>query len=227
MVITKYRSCLVHFILLLVAACGVSAAGERCDIYYENELDEEIVDIRVKFSTPYDEPRHSSARVNLPPGGSFRIGVQGTTLPEVIIVDLALKSLVFDDLSGIDPANDMRLAIVMEDGSPRLRRTDAVGEAVGVENEYLTAVNRPNAVDKDRVMALETADELGTVIVRTRSGRPGKAWANWSGSTSKPVPSGTTGTLWNAARRSRVNGAGRTAGRRAGPVTGEPPSRMK
>ena len=164
MAIVKYRPCLVCFIILLGALCGISAAGERCDIFYENRLEEEIVHIRVKFSTPYDEPRYSSSQVNLPPGGKYRIGIQGTTLPEIIIIDLALKSLVFDDLSGIHPTNDMCLAVVHEDGAPRLRRLDTEGKAEGGENEYLTAPNRPNAVDKDSVLAVKTLDELGTLI---------------------------------------------------------------
>lgn len=150
----------------LAAVCGVLAAGERCDLHFVNEHAEEIIDIRVKYSTPYGEPRFDRSRVNLSQGEEYRIGVQGTTLPELIIIDLATKSYVFDQLSGLEPANEMRLAIVHEDGKPGMRRLDAEGRIEGTEKEYLTVANRPNAVDKDILVAATTLDEVGEVITQ-------------------------------------------------------------
>lgn len=160
------RNCLGLFLagMLLVIGCGFSNAGERNDIVYENALDETILDVRVKYSTPYDEPRFSHSRIDLPAGGQYRIGVQGAIEPEIIIIGLATKRYVFTDLSGLNPGSYLRIAIDHRDGKPLIRRTDAEGEAEGVEVTYLTAENRPNAVDKDFVMQVTTYDELIELI---------------------------------------------------------------
>ena len=164
----KKHACLY---LVLFAACVMPVnAGERVDLLFTNRLDEEIVDVRVRYATPYDEPRHHSSHVNLPPGdGAWRVGVQGATLPEQIIFDLATKSYVFGDLSDLDPANDMRLEIAHEDGHPILRRTDGDGDAAvqGEEREYLTAANRPNAVNRDFLTSAATWEEVRELVAKT------------------------------------------------------------
>lgn len=159
-----HRSRRLLAVILFALTCGVSTAGERCDITYVNTLGEEVMYIRVKFATPYGEPRFDSSRVNLRAEGKYRIGVQGTILPEMIFLDLATKSYVFEDLSGLNPTNDMVLAIAHEEGKPLLRRKDAEGEAEGTERDYLTAANRPNAVDKDFLMDAATLDAVGELI---------------------------------------------------------------
>ena len=155
------------FLAAVLAAVlgGVLAAGERCDIRYLNGLDQEIVAVRVKYSTPYDEPRFDRSRIALPAGRETRIGVQGATLPELLIVDLATKSYVFEDLSGLNPTNDMSLIIAHEEGTPILRRLDAEGMAEGSERDYLTLANRPNAVDKDDVMNAASLDKISGLVL--------------------------------------------------------------
>lgn len=150
--------------VLFAVVGGFSAASERCDIVYTNGLDETILGVRVKYSTPYDESRFDSSRIDLPAGGVYRIGVQGTILPELMIIDLATKSFVFHDLTGLNPAGYMRIAIEHKEGKPLIRRTDAEGEAEGIERDYLTIENRPNAVDKDFVLDAATPDELRDLI---------------------------------------------------------------
>lgn len=149
---------------LAAAACAASSAGESCAISFSNRLDEEIVDIRVKYATPHGEPRFDRSRVGLAPGGEYRVGVQGVSLPELIAVDLATKTYLFEDLSGIGPADRMRLEIAHEEGAPRLRRVDAEGAAKGAERDYLTAANRSNAVDKDDVMEASNLEEALRVV---------------------------------------------------------------
>lgn len=162
------RNCPAFLIVVVLFAVvgGISAAGERCDIVYANGLDETILGVRVKYSTPYGEPRFSSSRIDLPAGGEYRIGVQGVILPEQMLIDLATKSYVFNDLSGLEPAGRMRIAIEHKEGKPRIRRSDAEGEAEGIERNYLTVANRPNAVDKDSVMQAESCGELAVLLDR-------------------------------------------------------------
>lgn len=171
---SRLRLRLFFFAVFAIAAfcCGaLSASDSRVDLVYTNGLDEEIVEIRVLYSTPYDEPRLSRSRVNIPAGGQYRIGVQGTTLPETISIELAEKRYDFMDLSGLEPANYMMLEVVHRDGAPRLVRRDVDGEVGGVEQEYLTAANRSNAVDKDHVVrALEDGFAAVLDAVRSRIG---------------------------------------------------------
>ncbi len=155
-------------VLFLHVMCGMSLAGDRSDLYFENGLNEEIADIRIRYATPYDESRYHNSPVYLPSGGYFSLGVHGATGPEVIIFDLATKSLVFDDLGGISPDSNIRLIVVHADGAPRLRRlnyeNEVIGEVTGSERVYLTSANRPNAVDKDNVMLMETVDEFAEML---------------------------------------------------------------
>lgn len=152
--------------LLLAAAIGPAAAmaGERCDLMFVNALDEEIGAIRVRYATPYDQPRHSSSQVFLGPGGEFRLGVQGTTLPERIIFDLATKTFYFNDLSGLNPDQDMRLEVTHQDGRPLLKRIDADGSATGEERDHLTAANLPNSVDRDFLTNAKTMAEVRELV---------------------------------------------------------------
>lgn len=166
--ISRYVLCLLFAGGLLVVG-GVAAAGERCHIIYTNGLDETILGLRVKYSTPYDEPRFDNSRISLPAGRDYSIGVQGAILPELIIVDLATKSYVFTDLSGLNPADRMHIAIERVENTPLIRRIDAEGEVEGRERGYLTAANRPNAVDKDHVMEVAGYDEL-MELIRERIG---------------------------------------------------------
>lgn len=156
-------ACLVIVCMVLYA----SHAGEHCDVLYVNQTEEEVLAIRCRYATPYDEPRHDKSGKNLPPGGEFRLGIQGVTLPELILIDFATKSFVFEDLSGLNPESDMRLEIAHEDGRPLLRRLGAEGGAVGEEREYLSAANRPNAVDKDSLANVADIDEL-VALLRVR-----------------------------------------------------------
>jgi hypothetical protein len=161
--------------LLLLAVCAMPAvAGERTDLVFTNRLNEEIVDIRVQYATPDGEPRHHSSHVNLPAGeGGWRLGVQGTTLPERIIFDLATKSYDFDDLSELDPASEMSLTVEHRDGSPILWRTDGDederGPVQGEERDYLTTANRTNAVDRNDLTSLTRGEEVGELVVKTLS----------------------------------------------------------
>lgn len=156
---------LVTFLVMAGGAAGVRA-GERCDLIFVNSLNEEIVSLRVQYSTPYGEPRNSSSHVFLRPGGMYRIGVQGVILPERILVDLATKTYDFADLSGLNPDEDMRLEVVHEDGGPVLKRADAEGSAAkGVERDYLTGENRVNAVDRDLLTDAKTFDEVRALVV--------------------------------------------------------------
>ncbi len=156
------------FLLVLVSmfiGAGPAASGERCDLMFTNRLDNEILSIRVRYSTPYDKPRNSSSRVFLRPGGEYRIGVQGTILPERIIFDLADATYDFADLSGLEPSNDMALEVAHENGVPVLKRSDADGRAaVGEESRFLTAANRPNAVDRDYLTDTQSFDEAAELV---------------------------------------------------------------
>ena len=55
---------MLSLIFALVAGAGV-AAGERVDIMIANGLDQEIVSFRVRYSTPYAGPRHTSSHIFL------------------------------------------------------------------------------------------------------------------------------------------------------------------
>ncbi len=157
--------------LLLVLGAGLAAAGERADLMFTNSLDQEIVSVRVKYSTPYGEPRHSSSHIFLPPERDYRIGVQGVILPERILIDLATKTFDFADLSGLDPTNDMRLEVAHVDGRPVLRRQDGdTREIQGAEHDYLTSANRPNAVDRDYLTSAKTWDEVRELVEETAAG---------------------------------------------------------
>lgn len=162
-----------HFIMslaLVVIGIMPAGAGERVDLMFTNSLDQEIVSIRVKYATPYDEPRRHSFHVFLPPdGGEYRVGVQGATLPERIFIDLATKTFDFADLSGIDPTNDMHIEVAHEDGRPILRRRDSDGNAVvqGEERDFLTDANRPNAIDRDFLTRLKTWDGVRGYVAET------------------------------------------------------------
>ncbi|MDR1533876.1 MAG: mannan-binding lectin [Planctomycetota bacterium] len=133
-----------------------------------NGLDREIISFRVKYSTPYDEPRHTSSHLFLPPGQDYRVGVQGVILPERILIDLADKTYDFADLSGLNPDKEMRIEVAYEDGRPRLRRLDAGdAEILGAEVDYLTAANRPNAVDRDFLTSAGSWEEIRELVVET------------------------------------------------------------
>lgn len=174
----------LFFLLLLfafAAGFGSAAANERVDLMFTNGLEQEIVAIRVEYSTPYEEPRHSSSQVFLLAGEDIRLGVQGTILPERILIDLAAGTFAFDDLSGLEPENSMHLEVAHEDGHPVLRRLDGERMAIrGVERAYLTDANRPNAVDRDYLTATNSwgeVTELVTDAVATNRQELGEAKA--------------------------------------------------
>ena len=151
---------------IFVANYGMGAiASERCDLMLVNALGEEIISFRIQYSTPYGEPRNSSSVIFLKPGGDYRLGVQGTTLPERILVDLATKTYDFADLSGIGPENNMQLEIGHKDGRPVLIRTDAGGQSVtGEERDFLTTGNRPNALNFTDLSGAKSLDDVQKMI---------------------------------------------------------------
>ena len=159
------------FMLVLVLALGAgAAAGERADIMIVNGLDQEIVSLRVKYSTPYAKPRYSSSHILLPPGGDYRVGAQGVILPERILIDLAAKTYDFADLSGLEPTSEMSLVVVHEDGRPRLRRLDTGdAEADGTEVDFLTDANRPNAVDRDFLTSTDDWEDVRELVAEAAS----------------------------------------------------------
>ncbi len=162
-----------YLILILLAAHCLAPArsGDMCNLIVVNSLSEEIVTFRVRYSTPYGTPRHTSSTIFLPPGGDYRLGVQGTTLPERIILDLATKSYDFPDLSGVEAADFMHLEAVHQDGVPILRRLDQEDlQAKGVEHDYLTSANRPNAVDRDFLTGLKTWDKVVELVQEKTEG---------------------------------------------------------
>lgn len=167
----KTRVPLVLVIFALVLAAGAAAAVDRCDLIFDNALDEEIVAIRVTYSTPQGDPRISSSRIVLPSGGDYRIGVQGTILPLRIVVILATKTYDFADLSRLRPQNRMQLEIIHLDGSPTLRRLDPRGNVMarttGTEYDFLTDQNRSNAVDRDLLTDAKTWDEVLELVEET------------------------------------------------------------
>lgn len=167
----KSRVSLVLAISALVLAAGAAAAVDRCDLIFDNALDEEIVAIRVTYSTPQGEPRISSSRIVLPPGHDYRIGVQGTILPLRIVVVLANNTYDFADLSRLRPQNRMQLEIIHLDGSPTLRRLDPRGNVMarttGTEYDFLTNQNRSNAVDRDLLTDAATWDEVLELVADT------------------------------------------------------------
>jgi hypothetical protein len=153
------------FIFAVAACFGPAVAGERVDLMFTNNLDQEIVSIRVRYSTPYGEPRHSSSQVFLESGENYRVGVHGTILPERILVELATRTYDFSDLSGIEPENNMHLEVAHEEGRPVLRRLNSGETAIqGVEYDYLTAANRPNAVDRDYLTAVNSWEEVTELV---------------------------------------------------------------
>ncbi|MDR1518801.1 MAG: mannan-binding lectin [Planctomycetota bacterium] len=160
----------LFFLVVSVFAASAwgAAAGERCDLVFLNSLDEEIVSIHVKYSTPHEETRDNSSRVCLPPGQDWRVGVQGAILPEQIILELATKTYDFSDLSDLNPDSDMRLEAAYEDDQPILRRLDPEGRrdimAAGLEYDFLTAANRPNAVDRDFLTDAKSWEEVVELV---------------------------------------------------------------
>ena len=156
------------FVLIsaLFFSVGVGVlAGERADLLFTNGLNQEILLCRVKYSTPYDEPRYMSSGILLPPGQEWRVGVQGVILPERILIDTATATYYFDDLSGLNPDRTMRLEVLHEDGQPRLRRLDSEDtEVVGMAIEYLTPENRPNAVDLGFLTSARNLEEVRALV---------------------------------------------------------------
>ena len=91
--------------------------------------------------------------------------MQGVILPERILIDLADKTYDFADLSGLNPAKEMRIEVVHEEGRPRLRHLDAEdAEAAGIEIGYLTDANRPNAVDRDFLTGIGNWEEVRDLV---------------------------------------------------------------
>jgi len=158
------RFFIVVVMLILVASVG-AAAGERADIMITNGLDREIVSLRVKYSTPYDEPRVMSSAIMLPPGQEWRVGVQGVILPERILIDTATATYDFSDLSGLNPDEEMRLEALFENGQPRLRRLDSGdAEIGGMAVEYLTPENQPNAVGRDFLTSAGSLEDVRVLV---------------------------------------------------------------
>ena len=153
--------------LLLSLFCGGANALEPYDITFHNALGEEIVDVRVGFAAPTGELKVARYRAGVAPGGECRIGLPANIPLAAIRIELATKSYLFEDVSGLDPEKTMRLEFVHEDGSPRIRRSDAEGEAEGIAKNYLTHRNRPNAVKKRDVVGCPDRDAV-LVLVRER-----------------------------------------------------------
>ena len=157
-------------VLLLACIFGLifgarAVSGERCDLMFVNTLGEEIISFRIQYSTPYGEPRNTSSPEYLRPGGDFRLGVQGTTLPERILIDLATKTYEFSDLSSLAPDNDMHLEVGHKEGRPVLIRIDAGGQSVsGEERDFLTTGNRPNALNLTDLSAATSLDGVQKMI---------------------------------------------------------------
>lgn len=157
---------LLFTVALSAAACGVTAAGESFAFSVANALDETIVEIRVMYAVPGGKPRFDRFRVNLPAGGEYRLEGREAGLPEQLIVDLAETSHVFEDLSGLAPTSGMRVAADRGEEVPRLRRLDGEGTAQGAARNYLSAANRPNAVDKADLATVGSLDAVGDLIIR-------------------------------------------------------------
>lgn len=155
-------------LMVLVFGALTARASERCDIAYVNSLDQPIVAVKTLYDTPYGEPRPSSSEVILPPGGEYRLGIQGVTLPTRIILYLPLSAYEFTDLSGLAPEAAMRLEVAYEDGVPLLKRTDGGGQSVhGLEHKYLSPENRACAVDRDRLSDAVTLEDINTLVADT------------------------------------------------------------
>lgn len=152
-------------VLLVTAPFAPARSEDFSRLIFTNSLGEEIVSVRVEYATPYGKPRYTSSTIFLPPGGDYHIGVQGTTLPERIILDLATKSYDFPDLSGLKPETFMHLEVNHTDGVPVLARVDAEDLRIkGQEQDYLTCYNRPNAVDRNLLTSLKTWGEIERLV---------------------------------------------------------------
>ncbi len=155
--------------IMVLGAVVFGAAGakaeERCDLIVTNMLDEEIYAIHVRYSTPYGDPRNSSSRIYLRPGDTIRLGVQGVTLAEAIVVELITKSYEFNDLSGLKPERTLEVEIASEDGRLRLRR-DSGDMAEGRERVFLSDDNRANAVDRDFLTDAKTLEDVVQLVTQ-------------------------------------------------------------
>lgn len=159
---------IVACLITLVCGAREAPASRRCDITLLNRLDEPVVVVKILYDTPDGDPRVSSSEVSLLPGGEFRSGVQGVTLPKRIIVYLPLASYDFPDLSGLAPESAMRLEIAYEDGIPRLKREgDAAKSAGGSESKFLTPQNRLYAVDRDFLTDAATMEAVRDLVAET------------------------------------------------------------
>lgn len=158
-------------ICLMALAFGAydAPASSRCDIRLVNALGEPIHTVTIRYDTPYGEPRTNVSDVSLPPDGEYRLGIQGVTLPTRITLVLPLTAYVFTDLAGLHPEASMTLSVSNVNGVPLLRRVGGgqAGEVRGLQRNYLTPRNRPNAVDRDFLSDATTLDEIRELVSET------------------------------------------------------------
>ncbi|MDR0363313.1 MAG: hypothetical protein LBJ46_11625 [Planctomycetota bacterium] len=100
------------------------------------------------------------------PDGEYRIGINATTLPEAICIDLATARYVFADLSGLNPGSVMHLEVVRKAGKPWIQRLDAPGGSEGFERNYLTPSNLADAIDKDALATCSSAMDVVELVER-------------------------------------------------------------
>ena len=158
----------MYAVILICLAALVSGAGNApaagSTLMFTNSLDKPILAIRVMYETPSEGPRPVASDVSLPPGGEYRLGVQGATLPQRIILDLPLESYDFDELSGLALEETMQLEVTHEEGAPRLKRIGGDAAVRGIERRYFTAENRASAVDWEELIACATMDEVRALV---------------------------------------------------------------
>jgi len=165
---TKYTVLPLACLLTFAFAAHAALASSRSDITLINGLNEPITAVKILYDTPYGDQRPSSSEILLPPGGEYRLGIQGVTLPTRIILFLPLSSYEFTDLSGLAPESSMRLEAAYEDGVPCLKwEGDAGKSAVASEHKYLTPENRPYAVNRDFLTDCKTMEEVRNLVAET------------------------------------------------------------
>lgn len=181
---------LVATVLFVALFSASPAPAANLSIEYENRTPFELIEIKSDLETSREE-RKTGSRVCLINGGTYRIGVNGAIKPLRIRAEFAEGRLEFNDLSGLEMRENMKLAIVYDDKGARLEQEgpDGPREVEGTVTWVVTPENRGSAVTRETVVAAGNLDEVRALL--------GKAGAATGGGEERKTFDVEAGPIWN------------------------------
>ena len=164
---SKRIAAAVFFAVLLSA---LPALAENLNVHYTNNTPFELIEIRANLETTQGL-RDTRSRVYLVSGDSYRIGVNGAIKPLSMKMEFAAGRLEFDDLSGLDLSENMRVDVVYDDKGARLEQSvdGASHTAPGKVVWFLSEENRSAAVPKEKIIAAKSQDDVRRLFAGTAS----------------------------------------------------------